>query len=278
MPLLLEYTVAGIEGIKDFFYSKFMKDGKTHWFIETQGSNFLKLMAHPKIITSDLISNNMWDIYTNLGIEAAREFLIQEFKNVVSSDGTYINERHVMLLVDIMTATGTISSISRYGIKREKSGPLAKASFEESLENFLKAGVFGDTEPAKGVSASIMCGKRSSIGTGLCSLIFDKSQYGTGVKENSLFVNNFKPKVDNSTKTLQNETTDSDSDIATASDIVTEEETEEEETDEEKTEEETEDEDTNEEETDDLFTEGDEDEEVLIFDDEVMDDFMAELI
>ena len=63
--------------------------------------------------------------------------------------------RHVMLLVDIMCHTGSISSISRYGIKREKSGPLA-TSFEESLENFLKAGVFGDNELAKGVSASIM--------------------------------------------------------------------------------------------------------------------------
>jgi hypothetical protein len=92
--------------------------------------------------------------------------------NVVSSDGTYINVCHVMLLVDIMTFSGTISSVSRYGIKRAQAGPLAKASFEESLDNFLKAGVFGDVETTNGVSASIMCGKRSKIGTGLCDLLY----------------------------------------------------------------------------------------------------------
>jgi hypothetical protein len=114
----------------------------------------------------------MWDIYESLGIEAARQFLIDEFMNVVSSDGTYINICHVMLLVDLMTFSGSISSISRYGIKRDQAGPLAKASFEESLDNFLKAGVFGDVESTKGVSASIMCGKRSKIGSGLCDLLY----------------------------------------------------------------------------------------------------------
>ena len=43
--------------------------------------------------------------------------------NVVSSDGTFINERHVMLLVDIMTFTGNIISISRYGMKKNQCGP-----------------------------------------------------------------------------------------------------------------------------------------------------------
>ena len=72
-----------------------------------------------------------------------------------------------------MTSTGIISSVSRYGMKRETIGPLAKASFEESLDNFLKAGAFGDIEPITGISASIMCAKRSKIGTGICDLVVD---------------------------------------------------------------------------------------------------------
>ena len=55
----------------------------------------------------------------------------------VSSDGTYINERHVKILVDIMTHHGTISSVSRYGMKKDNTGPIAKASFEQSLDNFI---------------------------------------------------------------------------------------------------------------------------------------------
>ena len=146
--------MCGIPGVKNFFYNKYTPIGsvKQHWMVETQGSNFIKLLAHKKIKTDILVSNNMWDIYQTLGIEAAREFLIDEFMNVVSSDGTYINKRHVMLLVDMMTFSGSITSISRYGVKRDQAGPLAKASFEESLDNFLKAGVFGDIESTRGIS------------------------------------------------------------------------------------------------------------------------------
>jgi hypothetical protein len=183
IPTLFDIVVCGIPGINNFFFKRYNKDdkfmatipdgaGKTGWMVETQGTNYLKLLAHPKMHSSIVISNNMWDIYESLGIEAARQFLIDEFMNVVSSDGTYINICHVMLLVDLMTFSGSISSISRYGIKRDQAGPLAKASFEESLDNFLKAGVFGDVESTKGVSASIMCGKRSKIGSGLCDLLY----------------------------------------------------------------------------------------------------------
>jgi hypothetical protein len=55
-------------------------------------------------------------------------------------------------------------------MRREESGPFGKASFEETLDNFLKAGVFGQEEPTRGVSASIICGKIAPIGTGMCDL------------------------------------------------------------------------------------------------------------
>ena len=190
IPALYDIVVCGVPGVKNFFYKRYMKDDKNlqylssinsesdhnisgGWMVETQGANFTKLLAHPKFKTNILISNNMWDIYHALGVEAARQFLIDEFMNVVSSDGTYINICHVMLLVDLMTFAGSIASISRYGVKRDQAGPLAKASFEESLDNFLKAGVFGDIESCNGISASIMCGKRSKIGTGLCDLLYN---------------------------------------------------------------------------------------------------------
>ena len=161
--------LCGIEGIKNIFYRKI----NSEWIVNAEGSNFQKLLAHPLICNKNTISNHMWDIYKVIGIEAAREFLIEEFINVVSSDGTYINESHIKLLVDTMTFTGIITSISRYGMKREHTGALAKASFEESLDNFLRAAVYGEVEKTKGVSASIMCGKRSQIGTGLCDIIME---------------------------------------------------------------------------------------------------------
>ena len=141
--------------------------------MKRKGSNLSELLKNPIVDSTQTISNNIWDIYKIFGIEASREFLIEEFLNVVSSDGTYINPSHIQLLVDIMTYSGTILSISRYGMKLEQTGPIAKASFEESLDNFLKAAFFGVKDNTNGISASILCGKNSNIGTGMCELGVD---------------------------------------------------------------------------------------------------------
>ena len=86
---------------------------------------------------------------------------------------SYINIRHIQLLVDVMLYTGSISSISRYGVHKNQSGVLTKCSFEESLDQILKAGVYCEKELINGVSGAIICGKVSNIGTGLCDLIYN---------------------------------------------------------------------------------------------------------
>tara|TARA_B100000674_G_scaffold486753_1_gene495866 strand:- start:2456 stop:3733 length:1278 start_codon:yes stop_codon:yes gene_type:complete len=171
IPNLLGIKISGIDDIKDIFYQD---DDDGNWYAVTNGSNFKELGSLSNIEFSELISNDMWEIYHNLGIEAARQFLIDEFTFVVSSDGSYINARHIMLVSDIMTQHGGILSVSRYGIKREQTGPVAKASFEESLDNFMKAGAFGETDATNGCSASIMLGKMTKAGTGLCDLLLEE--------------------------------------------------------------------------------------------------------
>ena len=84
-----------------------------------------------------------------------------------------INICHATLLVDRMTYNGTISSITRFTLKKEDSGPLGKASFEETMDNFLLAAARGEKESTKGVSASIICGKQSNIGTGMVKVKID---------------------------------------------------------------------------------------------------------
>lgn len=169
IPTIKKLHLFGIQGIRDIFFEK--KNGE--WMIETEGSNLKELLANPNVDVSRTISNNVWDIYDTFGIEAARNFLIEEFTSVISSDGTFVNDSHTLLLVDVMTYSGTITSISRYGMKKETCGPMAKASFEESLDNFLKAGVNGEVETTNGVSASIMIGKLGKFGTGICDVRTD---------------------------------------------------------------------------------------------------------
>jgi len=160
--------IKGIPGIQ----AMLLQPSTNEWVIEAIGSNMKACLANPLFDISRVCSNNMWEIYTLLGIEATREFLIREFVKIISTD-SYINKCHIELLVDTMIYTGVITSISRYGVHKHQVGPLTKASFEESLDNFLKAGAYCEVEDTKGVSAAVMCGKPSSIGSGLCQLIFN---------------------------------------------------------------------------------------------------------
>ena len=169
IPSINNIKICGITGIENIFFEK--KDND--WIIETQGSNLQEILGLSIVDKTKTLSNDMWEIYETLGIEAARNFLVEEFISVVSSDGTFVNDSHILLLVDVMTFNGIITSISRYGLKKENCGPMAKASFEESLENFLKAGIYGEKENTKGVSASIMLGKVPKVGTGLCDVLVD---------------------------------------------------------------------------------------------------------
>ena len=169
--------ICGIPAITEVFY---LKEGP-EWIVETNGfcsksiskqySSFKRLLAHPDVDYTRTVSNNVWDIYDVLDIEAARQFLIEEFMSIMEG----INTCHAMILVDRMTHNGTISSITRYTMKKEESGPMGKASFEETMDNFLNAAAEGDREPTEGVSASIICGKRASIGTGMIKLSIDIS-------------------------------------------------------------------------------------------------------
>jgi DNA-directed RNA polymerase beta' subunit len=164
-PKLRQIVICGIQGIKAIYYLK--KDGE--WLIETDGSNYRKLLSHPDVDETRTVSNDIWDMYSVLGIETTKYALFQEFELLMSG----INHCHIKLLVDKMTYTGRICSISRYAMKKEEAGPMSKASFEESVVNFTNAAVYGEKESTRGVSASIICGKRAKIGTGICNLMID---------------------------------------------------------------------------------------------------------
>jgi DNA-directed RNA polymerase subunit A" len=195
LPILEKMVICGITGIESIY---FIKSDKDEWYVETDGSNFKKLLGHPIVDMTRLHSNNVWDIYESLGIEAAREFLISEFLEIMEG----INECHVKLLVEKMTYSGTISSISRYTLKKDESGPMSKASFEESVDNYLKSAFAGDIEKTKGVSAAIICGKRANMGTGMMDLKININQLPNSIpifkdKNNDGIVNEYRamPKI-----------------------------------------------------------------------------------
>jgi DNA-directed RNA polymerase II subunit RPB1 len=155
--------------------SEFVK--MPQWVIDTNGSNLLDVLNHPQVDFSRTFSNNINEIYEILGIEAAREAIINEITDLLSFDGTYINFRHISLLADVMTNRGSLMSIDRHGINKSDRGPLAKCSFEETPDIISKAAIFGEYDKIKGVSSNIMLGQPVMSGTGFSEVLFDEKVY-----------------------------------------------------------------------------------------------------
>lgn len=178
IPNLLTVAVSGIPNVKHIFYEKiYSETGEDEWFVRTVGSDYEKIILMQGVDFERTVSNNIWDIYELLGIEAARESLRQEFKAIMGG----INSAHTCILVDRMTYSGEINSISRYTLKNESSSVLGKASFEESLENFLQASLAGTIDSATGNSSSIVLGKKSRAGTGFMKLRVDLDMIRKGI-------------------------------------------------------------------------------------------------
>ena len=103
--------------------------------------------------------------------------LFNEIFNVFQFAGSYVNSRHINLLVDIMTNRGYLMSVDRHGINKSDRGPLAKCSFEETPDIIARAAIFGELDKLKSVSSNIMLGQEVPIGTGSIELLFDEEKY-----------------------------------------------------------------------------------------------------
>ena len=81
-------------------------------------------------------------------------------------------------------------SIDRHGINnRGELGPLAKASFEQSTDMLIKAGIFSERDRINGVSANIMLGQVAPCGTGDCVVLMDNERLAAMGKPVSLLNN-----------------------------------------------------------------------------------------
>ena len=170
--LLNNVVLRGIKGIKkvmlrvikntlvrsDGVYTK-----KDTWVLDTTGTNLTHMLGLDYIDTKRTVSNDIQEVYRVFGIEAARQAIYNELVEVF--DDSPINYHHVCLLCDRMTVSSSMISIFRHGINGDDIGPIAKASFEETPEMFLKAARHAELDPMRGISANVMCGQEGYYGT-----------------------------------------------------------------------------------------------------------------
>ena len=150
---------------------------KEKWVLDTVGSNLSEVLSLDFIDNTKTITNNIIEVYNVLGIEAARQCIFDELIDVIEFDGTYINSHHIDMLCDRMCYNTKMVSIFRHGINNDNIGPIAKASFEETPEMFLRAARHAEMDNMTGVSSNIMCGQEGYFGTGSFQLILDSDKF-----------------------------------------------------------------------------------------------------
>lgn len=153
--------------------TKNFEDAK-EWVIYTSGTNLREVLIKPHVDAVRTVTNDVNEVYEILGIEAARNSLYNEIKDVLDGGMVTVNYRHLSLLVDVMTNRGNILSVNRHGINRGDIGPLAKCSFEETTDKLIKAGIFAEHDKINGVSANVMLGQIAPCGTGDVTVLMDE--------------------------------------------------------------------------------------------------------
>ena len=180
--LLQNIVLRGVKGINKVVLRKVIDNMVEHnglykkqdiWVLDTIGTNLLDVLGLNYIDNTRTTSNDIVEIYNVLGIEAARQAIYNELVEVVEFDGTYINYHNYSVLVDRMAATSKLISIFRHGINNDNIGPIAKASFEETPEQFLKAARHAELDTMRGISANVMCGQEGLFGTGAFQVVLD---------------------------------------------------------------------------------------------------------
>ena len=149
------------------------------WVLDTVGTNLMEIMSLDFIDKYRTFSNDIVEIYKTLGIEAARQSIYDELADVIEFDGTYINYHHLSMLCDRMTATQKMVSIFRHGINNDNVGPIAKASFEETPEMFMRAAKHAELDIMRGVSSNVMCGQEGYFGTNSFNVVLDMKKMAT---------------------------------------------------------------------------------------------------
>ncbi|WP_435127301.1 DNA-directed RNA polymerase subunit A'' [Halobaculum sp. D14] len=165
---LREIVFKGIEEVTRVVIRKEEVDGGDEEFVlYTEGSAFSDALEIEGVDASRTTCNNIHEIHRTLGIEAARETIINETMETLEEQGLDdVNIRHLMLVSDIMTNRGTVESIGRHGISGSKESVLARAAFEVTVNHLLDAAIHGEEDDLNGVIENVIVGKPVSIGTG----------------------------------------------------------------------------------------------------------------
>ncbi len=160
---IMNQKVKGIPGIDRVTV---VKEGE-EWKIQTSGSNLQRVRMIEGVDKTRTTTNNIFEIYQALGIEAARGALVREIISTLEEQGLEVDIRHIYLVADLMTSKGFLQQIGRHGVAGTKTSVLARAAFEITVPTLAEAAVRGEIEELRGVTENVIVGLPIPVGTGM---------------------------------------------------------------------------------------------------------------
>ena len=161
-----------IKGVKGINQVLPVRRGE-EYIIVTSGSNLSEVLQLEGVDAYRTTTNNIFEIKEVLGIEAARQTIIDEVFKVIENQGFNVDIRHIMLVADTMCISGDVKGITRYGVVSEKASALARASFETPIKHIINAALIGEVDNLNSVVENVMLNQPVPIGTGVPDLIMD---------------------------------------------------------------------------------------------------------
>jgi DNA-directed RNA polymerase subunit A" len=171
--------IKGVEGIQ----RAVIRRVGGHYVIYTEGSNLEKVLLIEHVDKKGTSTNSILEIYEALGVEAARNAIINEASKTLDEQGLTVDIRHIMLVSDLMTSDGDVKAIGRHGISGRKSSVLARAAFEITSTHLLRAGITGEVDTLEGVVENIIVGQPVTVGTGAVNLVWAPAAKQEGEKK-----------------------------------------------------------------------------------------------
>ena len=158
-----------VKGVPDIARVTIVKKND-EYVIQTTGSNLSKVLEVEGIDKNNVRTNNVSEIAETLGIEAARNALINELSNTLEDQGLEVDQRYLMLVSDLMCHRGYMQQIGRHGIAGTKDSVLARAAFEITVPTIAGAARTGETEQLRGITENVIVGSQIPIGSGTVDL------------------------------------------------------------------------------------------------------------
>ncbi|MFB6209248.1 MAG: DNA-directed RNA polymerase subunit A'' [Candidatus Nanohaloarchaea archaeon] len=161
-----EARIKGIKGIEQVVVNQ--QNGE--WRLQTAGTSLRKTLKIEEVDETRTISNDLYEVKKVVGVEALRQRIVEEINDTLDAQGIGVDDRHIMLLADMMTKEGELNGTTRYGIVGNKESVLARSAYEETKKHLTNASLWGESDELEGIVENLMVGQAVPTGTGVVEL------------------------------------------------------------------------------------------------------------